>query len=224
MAVTFEFAIHCKDKVAWRKAIVGGKKFFMTNWTEKRVQASIKRHLDDSFSTIDVNDVIQINNHASTILMEEQFTAIGNAIDDDGRVTTGRGTGGIGATVVVARGSRESRKRNDKKFNPTIVVSRASRILNSLNQDTSCVQVDKSKSKYCVCQVPDDGKIYIMCSSCQQWYHPKCINYNAVNDHAILKKKYECGYCAKSKSWPSRRPPVADITVAAAHVTSIRPT
>ena len=111
---------------------------------------------------------------------------------------------------------RESCKRNEKKFSPTHVVSRASRFLKQLNQDTSCVQVDKSKTKYCVCQVPNDGNIYIECSSCQQWYHPKCINYNVVHDHAILNQNYKCGYCANLKSWPSRRPSVANIT-------SIRP-
>ena len=77
--------------------------------------------------------------------------------------------------------------------------------------------MQSDKNLYCVCQLRDDGSIYIICSQCGQSYHPKCVNYNVGNNHAILTKDYKCGYCLKSKYWPvsSSRPPFVSAQVSA---------
>ena len=40
----------------------------------------------------------------------------------------------------------------------------------------------------------------------------KCVNDNVINNHAIMKRDYKCGYCSKSKNWPdlslSSQPPL----------------
>jgi len=33
----------------------------------------------------------------------------------------------------------------------------------------------KTKPLFCVCQKPNDGSLYIECSTCKEWFHPQCI-------------------------------------------------
>ena len=82
-------------------------------------------------------------------------------------------------------------------------------MLTELKKDI-IVPVQTDKNLYCVCQQYNDGKLYIICSTCDQSYHPKCVNYNVINNHAIMKRDYKCGYCSKSKNWPdlSSQPPL----------------
>ena len=87
-------------------------------------------------------------------------------------------------------------------------ISRASRWLSEYKEETAVIQRDQNL--YCVCQTLNDGSPYICCVICGQWYHPKCIDYNAVNNNIIMEGKYCCGYCNNNKRWPptSSRPPL----------------
>ena len=50
---------------------------------------------------------------------------------------------------------------------------------------------------FCSCRMPDDGKKYIECSRCQEWYHPACEN---IPTSAMKKKsKWYCSTCQRSE-------------------------
>lgn len=36
-------------------------------------------------------------------------------------------------------------------------------------------RVDVWWSRFCTCEKKDDGKHYVLCSECQNWFHPKCV-------------------------------------------------
>jgi sorting nexin-29 len=246
---TKTWQILCQCRSNWRRLVDKGENRFIKNWYKAKEQESIKRHECDSIVSCILNDVVSniVNEIAvdivgeirngiivvdavqpeiflvvptvSPIVLVDNFDLIDNAVNDKGRILTGRGLGGYGSTVCIGRG-RNERKRNQKKFDKCIP-SRASRIFHELKGSVAHKQNDTNV--YCVCQeqpLEDGIELYIVCSSCDQSYHAKCINYNVVNNHAVMKSDYYCGYCTKSKSWPhaTDRPPLIHQVIPAAVV------
>ena len=217
---TLTWQILCQDRVGWRKLVNIGEEFFIQNWIQEKAQSSIKRHLKESLASGTANvavlpdvGVVAVLPSVVAILPEDEFSAVENAINDHGRVVAGRGAGGKGATVSVGRGRKERGKNNKCLISQT---SWTNCKLAELQKEL-ILPVQSDKKLYCVCQLRDDGSLYIICSQCGQSYHPKCVNYNVGNNHAILTKDYKCGYCLKSKYWPvsSSRPPFVSAQVSA---------
>ena len=62
--------------------------------------------------------------------------------------------------------------------------------------ERSCKRVVKDRQAeelpiFCICRLPDDGKLMVQCSKCTQWYHQRCIQI----PHRYLKKNFYCKYC-----------------------------
>jgi hypothetical protein len=200
--------IVCQNRAVWRRVVDAGEKKFMKDWIDAKVKCSYDRHVKEAGVIAQGRTVLnpalvikKCRTHNNGII-EQFFTSVENAINDDGHVTTGRGVAGVGATVTVRRGQQEHRGNNQtRKATCRRHVSKVSRLLEEHNDRNQVQQEDMNL--YCVCQQHNNGKDYIMCVACKQWYHPKCVNYNVVNNHKIMKAEYKCGYCKKSKSWPA---------------------
>lgn len=49
---------------------------------------------------------------------------------------------------------------------------------------------------YCNCEMPyNPDKAMIMCDTCEEWYHPECINLGA---EALRKQQFVCKECSKA--------------------------
>ena len=44
---------------------------------------------------------------------------------------------------------------------------------------------------FCICSLPDDGKLIVQCSKCKQWYRQQCIQISCK----CLNKNFYCKYC-----------------------------
>ena len=51
----------------------------------------------------------------------------------------------------------------------------------------------KSTTEYCVCKTSDDLDNMVGCDSCNDWFHPRCLNLKRLP----LTKKWYCPACRK---------------------------
>ncbi|XP_052239075.1 uncharacterized protein LOC127850238 [Dreissena polymorpha] len=55
----------------------------------------------------------------------------------------------------------------------------------------------KRKQTFCVCDRPDDGRLYWMCDHCKDWVHPECIK----RDHADCPKPFCAHHDVHIRKW-----------------------
>jgi hypothetical protein len=54
-------------------------------------------------------------------------------------------------------------------------------------------RVDVWWSKFCTCEKMDDGEHYVLCSECQNWFHPKCVGLDTTK----IPRGRTPWYCSK---------------------------
>lgn len=52
-----------------------------------------------------------------------------------------------------------------------------------------------SEEVFCVCREPDRGEMMIMCDGCSDWFHLRCLGYDATRIHEELIHKFFCIFC-----------------------------
>ncbi len=58
----------------------------------------------------------------------------------------------------------------------------------------SCVEKDLEKVKFCLCKQQDDGREYVQCGCCANWYHLDCVGLTAAPID-----EFRCPKCKKKK-------------------------
>ena len=48
---------------------------------------------------------------------------------------------------------------------------------------------------YCVCRLPDDGSLMVMCSICHKWFHQNCTTVRGKSERELKKINWECVDC-----------------------------
>ena len=56
--------------------------------------------------------------------------------------------------------------------------------------------LDVFRTKFCVCDKPNDDKQYYYCVSCENWYHDSCVDINKL--HVNKDDDYICPFCANA--------------------------
>ncbi len=70
---------------------------------------------------------------------------------------------------------------------------------------------------YCICRQPDDGRPYVICESCEEWFHYECVNFK--NEDYSKEEGYICAECQKKGTDDTFRKRILQQTVKAASVT-----
>ena len=46
--------------------------------------------------------------------------------------------------------------------------------------------------QYCICQGEDDGTLMIGCDYCEEWYHPRCLNFSDEKVRELAEQQWRC--------------------------------
>lgn len=182
--------ILCRNRIGWRRAIDAGEKFFVNKWMEQQSEASRKRY-ELKLGSENTTSRIVVSKPQQAIIdaCHFNFNAIENACNMSGVIVTGRGSGGVGASVCCFR----------RKHRPGVLMDAPSRTFRKLDEAKGR-PAGVTEKLWCVCQQPnDEAKSMIQCNKCDCWYHFECVNVTAKD---IAKDVYYCGFCSKNQSWP----------------------
>jgi hypothetical protein len=148
------------QRQGWRRAIDAGEKFFVNKWMEQQSEASRKRY-EQKLGRENTTSRIIVSKPQQAIIdaCHFNFNAIENACSTSGVIVTGRGSGGVGASVCCSR----------RKRRPRVLMNAPSRTFRKLDEMKGGPAV--TEELWCVCQQPnDEAKSMIPRNKCDCWY------------------------------------------------------